>query len=243
MKQRTIALGLLSCIFAFDLSGSCGAEVSAQTVPNHPNVSTASPNEISVTADAVYATSADFVQIIASFEATAQTAREAESAVEAKVTQFQTGLKQSGIPAEVRDKNRGLQASASSSGFWKVGVSVLAKRSLAIETSKVADASTLADLALQKGADRIESIRYSVRNSSGASLIALKTATLKAREKAEAVAASLGLGIGSLLSLTETVEPGAEIIRQRLELGESPGQFSDEELHVIVTARFEIKPK
>ena len=53
----------------------------------------------------------------------------------------------------------------------------------------------------------------------------------------------LGVNLGMLLSLNETVEAGAEIVRQRMELGEGPGQFSDEELHVIVTARFEIKPK
>lgn len=201
------------------------------------------PKEISVTADAVYAAPPDFVQIIVGLESTAPSAKEAETAIENKVSQLRNALKQGNFEASIRDRNRTLQASTGPGTPWRAGTLVLAKRLLAVESANIASSAPIIDTLLQKGADRIESIRFSVRNALPLSTAALKLASARAKEKAEVVAQSLGLNVGTLLSLNETVEPGAEIVRQRMELGEGPGQFSDEELHVIVTARFEVKPK
>lgn len=201
------------------------------------------PREITVMADAVYSAPPDFVRVVVSVEVTAQTAREAENGVAAKVKEMRDALQKSGVTAELRDQGRYLEPAQSTGGNWRAGSAVVSRRFLAIETPAVDSASSVTDLALQHGGDRIVSVNYLVRDSSGASTKALKLATQRAREKADVLAKGLGLETGSLLGVTETVEPGGEVVRQRMEMGQSPVQFNDEELHVVVTARFEIKPK
>lgn len=88
-----------------------------------------------------------------------------------------------------------------------------------VKTSNLAQVGKLIDLATQSGANNIQSLRFVLKDDSTARAQALREASSKARAKAEAIAAALGLKIQRVLR----VEEGGSAIRPAFEMGAGEG--------------------
>lgn len=196
---------------------------------------------ISVVSEATFSASPDTADLLVSIESTAQSGKEAEAAVSAKVDQLRAAFAKS--PIEISDRSREVGSTTGPLSEWKPGGLVLAKRLLVIRVLSVELAGSLADLALKNGADKIIRVSYSVRDSNDAAKRALALALERAKQKAEVAASALGVQLGSLHSFSETLEPDGEALRMRMEQGESPLNFQDRQVHTVINAQFEIKTK
>ena len=72
-----------------------------------------------------------------------------------------------------------------------------------IKMSKLDDVGKVIDAAMQAGANNINRLAFTLKDEEAARLDALKQASAKAKAKAEAIAASLGLKIVRIASVTE----------------------------------------
>ena len=74
---------------------------------------------------------------------------------------------------------------------------------LRIRTGTLANVGKLIDGAMQSGANTIQRLLFNLKDEQGAQLQALRMASIKAKAKAEEIAAALGLKIVAVLSVTE----------------------------------------
>ena len=65
----------------------------------------------------------------------------------------------------------------------------------------------LIDIALQAGANQLQSVRFSLQNPDGAQRQAMRRAVEEARESAETIADALGVALGPVLDASTTAEP------------------------------------
>jgi uncharacterized protein len=89
-------------------------------------------------------------------------------------------------------------------------VGYTASNSVRIKTNTLDLVSRLIDGAMQAGANNVNRLIFTLKDEQGAQLEALRQASAKARSKAEAVAASLGLKIVRIASINEgerTIQP------------------------------------
>jgi uncharacterized protein YggE len=87
-----------------------------------------------------------------------------------------------------------------------------------VKTSNLAQVGKVIDLATESGANTIQSLRFTLKDETGARVQALHEASTKARLKAEAIASAFGLKIQRVLH----VEEGGSIIRP-VEYGDTMG--------------------
>jgi len=78
-----------------------------------------------------------------------------------------------------------------------------ANNTVRIKMSKLDDVGKVIDAAMQNGANNINRLAFTLKDEDAARLDALKQASAKAKAKAEAIAASLGLKIVRIASVTE----------------------------------------
>ena len=78
-----------------------------------------------------------------------------------------------------------------------------ANNTVRIKMSKLDDVGKVIDAAMQSGANNINRLAFTLKDEDAARLDALKQASAKAKAKAEAIAASLGLKIVRIASVTE----------------------------------------
>ncbi len=83
-----------------------------------------------------------------------------------------------------------------------------------IKTSKLNDVGKLIDAGMQAGANNITRLMFTLKDEDAARLEALRQASAKAKAKAEAIAASLGLKILRIVSVTEGERAFQPIFRQ-----------------------------
>jgi hypothetical protein len=83
-----------------------------------------------------------------------------------------------------------------------------------IKTTKLDDVGKLIDAAMQAGANNINRLMFTLKDEEAARLDALRQASAKAKAKAEAIAASLGLKILRITSVTEGERSFQPIFRQ-----------------------------
>ncbi len=83
-----------------------------------------------------------------------------------------------------------------------------------IKTTKLDDVGKLIDAAMQAGANNINRLMFTLKDEEAARLDALRQASAKAKAKAEAIAASLGLKILRIASVTEGERSFQPIFRQ-----------------------------
>lgn len=105
-------------------------------------------------------------------------------------------------------------------------VGYTASNSVRIKTNNLDLVGKLIDSSMQAGANNVNRLVFTLKDEQGAQLEALRQASAKAKVKAEAIAASLGLKIVKIASITEgerTVQP---IYRQamaaRAEVAQAP---------------------
>jgi uncharacterized protein len=77
-----------------------------------------------------------------------------------------------------------------------------AVNTVSVRTRDLARVGQLIDVALDAGANRMESLRFSLQDAEAAQDQALRQATEKARRSAEAIAASLGVRLGDVVEAT-----------------------------------------
>jgi len=89
-------------------------------------------------------------------------------------------------------------------------VGYTASKTVRIKTNTLDLVSRLIDGAMQAGANNVNRLIFTLKDEQGAQLEALRQASAKARSKAEAIAASLGLKIVRIASINEgerTIQP------------------------------------
>jgi uncharacterized protein YggE len=91
-----------------------------------------------------------------------------------------------------------------------------ASNTLRIKTSNLEIVGRLIDAAMQAGANNVNRLMFTLKDEQGAQLEALRMASAKAKSKAEAIAASLGLKIVKITSVTEGERAVQPIFRQAL---------------------------
>jgi uncharacterized protein YggE len=93
-------------------------------------------------------------------------------------------------------------------------VGYIANNIVRIKTAKLDDVGKLIDAAMQAGANNINRLVFTLKDEEAARLDALRQASAKAKAKAEAIAASLGLKILRIASVTEGERSFQPIFRQ-----------------------------
>ena len=93
-------------------------------------------------------------------------------------------------------------------------VGYIANNIVRIKTAKLDDVGKLIDAAMQAGANNINRLVFTLKDEEAARLEALRQASTKAKAKAEAIAASLGLKILRINSVTEGERSFQPIFRQ-----------------------------
>ena len=83
-----------------------------------------------------------------------------------------------------------------------------------IKTTKLDDVGKMIDAAMQAGANNVNRLVFTLKDEEAARLDALRQASAKAKAKAEAIAASLGLKIMRIASITEGERSFQPIFRQ-----------------------------
>ena len=104
---------------------------------------------------------------------------------------------------------------------------------------------TVIDTATQAGANRVQNLRFMLKNESAVQAQALHDAAVKARSKADALAAALGLKIVRILSVVEAGPVGVpirDVAFARAETTATPIEPGTIEVSATVTLRVEIGP-
>jgi uncharacterized protein YggE len=83
-----------------------------------------------------------------------------------------------------------------------------------IKTAKLDEVGKLIDAAMQAGANNINRLLFTLKDEEAARLDALRQASAKAKFKAEAIAASLGLKVLRIAAVTEGERSFQPIYRQ-----------------------------
>lgn len=99
------------------------------------------------------------------------------------------------------------------------------------------------DAATATGANRIQNLRFSIKDEQGVQSQALREAAIKARQKAEALAGALGLKIQRVLAVTENSQgaiPFREVAYARADAASTPIEPGTIEIHASVTFTVEI---
>jgi uncharacterized protein YggE len=99
------------------------------------------------------------------------------------------------------------------------------------------------DAATGSGANRIQNLRFSIKDEQVVQSQALREAAVKARQKAEALADALGLKIQRVLSVTENSQgavPFREVAFARADAASTPIEPGTIEIHASVTYTVEI---
>ncbi len=209
-----------------------------------PQVGTASefPRDISVQGEATLFSAPDTLRITALVETLGATTTDAQKNLDSTISKLIAQLT-AAAPGKVTVSSRGTTFSVA--GAKAPGVSpntqVTARGFVGLESSELSLAAKLVDTALAAGATSVPDIDFVVRKNEELKLRAVNEATANARHQAEAIASSLGVKLGKLLSATVTEEPLGAILRNNRQLGGSAvNQYADEEIRIFVALRFEV---
>ena len=91
-----------------------------------------------------------------------------------------------------------------------------ASNTVRIKTTNLDLVGRLIDSAMQAGANNVNRLMFTLKDEQGAQLEALRAASAKAKTKAEAIAASLGLKIVKIASITEGERAVQPVFRQAM---------------------------
>jgi len=83
-----------------------------------------------------------------------------------------------------------------------------------VRTGKLDQVGKLIDAATRSGANRIQQLRFELKDEEGVRAEALRNATLRARAKAQAIAAALDLRVQRVVSVEESGTPVVPVLRQ-----------------------------
>ena len=200
------------------------------------------PRDISVQGEATLFSAPDTLRITAVVETLGATTTDAQKNLDSTIAKISAQLT-AAAPGKVSISSRGTTFSVA--GAKSRGVSpntqVTARGFVGVESSELSLAAKLVDTALAAGATSVPDIDFVVRKNEELKLRAVNEATAKARHQAEAIASSLGVKLGRVLSATVTEEPLGAILRNNRQLGGSAvNQDVDEEIRIFVALRFDV---
>ena len=200
------------------------------------------PRDISVQGEATMFSAPDTLRITAVVETLGATTTDAQKNLDSTIAKLTAQLS-AAAPGKITVSSRG--TTFSDAGAKARGVSpntqVTARGFVGLESSELSLAAKLVDTALAAGATSVPDIDFVVRKNEELKLRAVNEATAKARRQAEAIASSLGVKLGKVLSATVTEEPLGAILRNNRQLGGSAvNQYVDEEIRIFVALRFEV---
>jgi uncharacterized protein len=190
-----------------------GSTAQAQPKNDRPR-----PSSITVNGDATIFAEPDLAQIDIGVVTQARSAPEASKENAERLTRVMTEVKKN---LDKGDEVKTAGYSLTPNYRYPQGgkpeiVGYTASNTLRIKTTNLAQVGRLIDGAMQAGANNVNRLVFTLKDEQAAQLEALRTATAKAKTKAEAIAASLGLKIVRIASINEgerTVQP---IFRQAM---------------------------
>jgi uncharacterized protein YggE len=119
-----------------------------------------------------------------------------------------------------------------------------ASNTVEVKTGDIAQVGKVIDIATQSGANNIQSLRFMLRDEQAARANALREAAIKARAKADALAAALGLRVLRVLFVEESGQVAPPPIYARAEMAAAPAQTPVEpgtiDVRALVTLTVEI---
>ncbi len=176
------------------------ASATAQQRPERPR-----PPSISVTGEATIAAEPDQAQIDIGVTTQARNAPDASRENAERISRVLAEVKKLlGKGDEVKTSGYALnpQYRYPQGGKPEI-VGYQANNMVRIKMSKLDDVGKIIDAAMQNGANNINRLAFTLKDPEAARLDALKQASAKAKTKAEAIAASLGLKIVRIASVSE----------------------------------------
>ena len=179
---------------------SLSSTADAQQPPERPR-----PPSISVNGEATIAAEPDQAQIDIGVTTQARTAPDASRENAERLARILAEVKKLlGKGDEVKTSGYALnpQYRYPQGGKPEI-VGYQANNTVRIKMSKLDDVGKVIDAAMQSGANNINRLAFTLKDEDAARLDALKQASAKAKAKAEAIAASLGLKIVRIASVTE----------------------------------------
>lgn len=206
---------------------------------------------ITVTGEATILAEPDQAEIDIGVVTQARTAPEASKENAERLSRVLAEIKkQLGKNGEVKTAGYSLGPNyRSSQGSKPEIVGYTASNSLRIKTTSLNLVGRLIDSAMQAGANNVNRLMFTLQDELAAQLEALKTASAKARSKAEAVASSLGLKIVRIAAVNEgerTVQPihyQAMAARAEVSRAPTPVEPGTVEIRSTVTMTVEVAEK
>lgn len=187
------------------------AIVKAQPVSDRPR-----PPSITVNGEATIAAEPDQAQIDIGVTTQARTAPEASRENAERLARVLAEVKKHLSKAdEVKTSGYALnpQYRYPQGGKPEI-VGYIANNIVRIKTARLDEVGRLIDAAMQAGANNINRLLFTLKDEEAARLDALRQASAKAKAKAEAIAASLGLKIIRISSISEGERSFQPILRQ-----------------------------
>ena len=165
----------------------------------------ADETKLTVTGNGSVTVTADCVTITLGVEETAKEVSEAQNSVNTRINAIYDALLAAGLESkEIGTDSLSIDAEydSFSRGNPKL-TGYTARNTLKIQTDKLDQAGAYIDAAFAAGANTLDYIRFSARNTEEAQQQALRLAVQQARAKAETLADASGLKIASVVSIEE----------------------------------------
>jgi len=194
-------------LFAFGISVLLASTVHSQQRDNRPR-----PPSITVNGEAMISAEPDQAQIDIGVVTQARTAPDASKENAERLTRVLAEIKKLlGKDDEVKTSGYSLTPNYRyPQGGKPEIVGYTASNTVRIKSARLDQVGRLIDAAMQAGANNVNRLVFTLKDEQAAQLEALRTASAKAKSKAEAIAGSLGLKIVKISAVTEgerTVQP------------------------------------
>lgn len=189
---------------------SCGAVYAQQRVPGPPS--------ITVTGEAIIAVDPDVAQIDIGVTTQARSAPEASSENAERIARVLAEVRKLlGKGDEARTSGYSINPQYRSTPGGKPEITgYTANNTVRIKTAHLNDVGKLIDAAMQAGANNINRLMFTVKDEDAPRLEALRQATAKARSKADAMAAALGLRVVRIAAVSEGERALQPVYRQAM---------------------------
>ncbi len=190
----------------------------ASSADAQERMSRTGPPSVTVSGDAVITATPDLAEIDVGVVTQARTAPEASKENAERLARVLAEVKkQLGKGDEVKTSGYTLTPNYRyPQGGRPEIVGYTATNILRIKTTNLTLVGKLIDTAMQAGANNVNRLVFTLKDELAAQMEALKTATAKARSKAEAAASSLGLKIVRILSVSEGERVVQPVFRQTM---------------------------
>ena len=214
----------------------------AQMAPQGAASAATEQNELSVSSEARGWNAPTAARVTISIEHSGASAAEASGVLDSQEKAIKEAVLAISPHAMILSRGQNLSGVAQKSAEITPGAALKIERLLGIEVKELDKVSKIVDAALQKGATSVPGVEYVSQGDSERDIAAINEATDKAKLKAKAVASSLGLKLGSVLSVMVTEEPAGLPIQAGIIRGAETSRYADRAMDYYVNIRFSVGP-